>query len=187
MIDYISQRNADPGNDHRPCLDTSHAIDTLFEVERLDEILEIERAGLLGMTVDGNRPWPWVEVLRVAVRVVLARAELVKIIVSRDVFVAIWRHIGTQFALADVRQTGATSFWYDSAKGSSRQGRCTCNGARTNEIPPPHVVLMACDFSRTDIGRFLDEHRVPRAVQAVSLLNRPILEQFYCSTLDGNE
>ena len=89
LVDDVLQRNADPRNDHRPRLDAAHAIDALFEGERLDEVFELVLGRLGDLTLDLQRPRRGLEVSGVDRRLVLAGAELVEIVVAGDVLVQV--------------------------------------------------------------------------------------------------
>src|SRR2546425_731410 len=78
-------REAEPGHDHRPRLDASHAIDPLLQRGPLDELVDIDHLRPVHLTLDSYRPRPRPERARVRGRVALVRAELVEVVVGGDV------------------------------------------------------------------------------------------------------
>ena len=84
-LDEVAERESDPGDDHRPGLDAAQPIDALLERMRLQEVLERVAALALAFAVDDHGPGPWAQAAGIAGRVVLARAELVEVVVTGDV------------------------------------------------------------------------------------------------------
>ena len=84
-------------------LDAAHAVDALLEIEWPNEVFEVERAGLLRVALDRDRPGSRLEILRVLERVGLARPELVVVVVGRDVLVTVERLVSAVVARPHVR------------------------------------------------------------------------------------
>src|SRR5467141_1729434 len=55
-LEEIAQREADPGDHHRPCLDAAHAIDTLLEWKPPEEHVDVDDLRSVDLTPDGHRP-----------------------------------------------------------------------------------------------------------------------------------
>ena len=108
MLDDICEWNADPWDNHRPGFDTAHAIDAFLERMGFYKIFEMKCTGLLGMALDFDRPGMRLEVLRILVRVVLLRTELIVIVISRDVFVRVYGLVGAQITFRDVGELGTS-------------------------------------------------------------------------------
>ena len=142
-LDDFGKRDADPGNDHRPGLDTAHAVDALLEIEWLDKVVEVERAGLLYVPVNRDRPGACFEVLCVAKRIVLAGAELVIVVVGRDVLVTIGLLGRAERALAHIRQLRAVAVGNDGAQRRAGQQARTSNAAGAHKLAAVEVVGLA--------------------------------------------
>src|SRR5678815_4290770 len=79
------ERKAKPWNYHRPCLDTAMAIDPVFKRGELEQIIEIEGTRVLNATRHFDSPRSCHEALGDNRDFLLARRELVEIVVVRDV------------------------------------------------------------------------------------------------------
>src|SRR5205807_9774558 len=86
-----AQGEADPRHDQRPGLDATEAVGTLFERMGLENVLEREFPLDLRLAVDRDAPGLGLQKVRVALRVLLLRAELVEVVVARDLFELVWR------------------------------------------------------------------------------------------------
>jgi hypothetical protein len=75
-------RVADPGNHHRPALDTAQAVDALFQRRQLEQAVDIERHRFFDLAFDGHSPRAGAQGVRVVGRVALVEAELVEIVVA---------------------------------------------------------------------------------------------------------
>src|SRR5437899_1125655 len=79
-----AQGEADPRHNQGPGLDATEAIDALFERMRLENVLEGEFPLDLRLAIDSDAPALSLQKVRVALRVFLLRAELVEVVVARD-------------------------------------------------------------------------------------------------------
>src|SRR5918994_6060299 len=55
-LDYIAQREAYPGDHHRPALDTAQSINAFFERMRVNQVLELIDRWLMHLSLNGHRP-----------------------------------------------------------------------------------------------------------------------------------
>src|SRR5579863_8548421 len=62
LVQKRRERKTIPRNDHRPCLNTSHAIDAFLRRESRHDLAEIESARLSNHAVDLDGPGQWFEV-----------------------------------------------------------------------------------------------------------------------------
>jgi hypothetical protein len=151
VLHHVGKRNSDPRDHHRPGFDATHPVDALLEVERFDEVVEMERAGLLGMTVDRDAPGPWLEILRVLGRVILGRAEFPEIVVSGYVVEAGRRLVGAELALAHIREFRKLALRYDRAEyRRSERYTAGCRSCR-HELPAVQVIALTRDLRGPDI------------------------------------
>jgi hypothetical protein len=92
----IGQREADPRNYHRPALDAPMAVDALLERLPFQDVLEIHRALLGALAVDGHGPRRGLEVARELGRLILVSTELVVVVVCGDVFPLVRLLVGAE-------------------------------------------------------------------------------------------
>src|SRR5690606_27854163 len=85
--DQFGQREAEPGNDHRPGFDATQAIDTLLELARSEQFLHRILPRTLDFAIHHDGPGLDNHARSISCRIPLARAELVKIVVMRGVTV----------------------------------------------------------------------------------------------------
>ncbi len=79
------EREPEPGDDHRPGLDAAHAIDAFLQRVSAEQVVGVELAGPLDLAADRDRPGAGAESRGLARGIVLARSELIEVVVSRDV------------------------------------------------------------------------------------------------------
>ena len=84
-LDHIREREANPGDDHRPTLDTAMAINALLEREGLDEIIECIIGRLVDEAVNLQGPGFSGEGMGILARIAFTGAELVIVVVARHV------------------------------------------------------------------------------------------------------
>ncbi len=77
------------------------------------------------MAIDRDRPRPRSEFLCMTIGIVLARAELVVVVVGRDVFVAVRWLIRAEFAVTDIVEPAAALLRHDRSQRRATQ----CRGA----------------------------------------------------------
>lgn len=75
LVEQRGEREPDPGDDHRPRFDATHAVVPILE-RYGEQILQSEFLRLGDETVDFHRPWCRFEVFRVGLRLTLAKIEL---------------------------------------------------------------------------------------------------------------
>src|SRR5213076_1726241 len=56
LLEQGTQRKSDPGNYHRPTLNTAMAIDALLGRRKLYQVIEVESPGLIHQTADFYSP-----------------------------------------------------------------------------------------------------------------------------------
>ena len=157
-LDDVPERDADPGDHHRPGLDAAHAVDALLERVWLDEVLERVLRRLGDHALDLDRPASCLEVLRVLRRFILAGAEFVEVVIGGDVLVQIGLFGRTELALfhragefrARLRERVAGK-----RPDAGADERC---GRRLDELPAAQVQALRGDLGRADIQRLLNEH-----------------------------
>ena len=98
------ERDPHPWNHHRPCLDAAVTVDSFFELERLDQILDVVIRGLGAVSVDLHRPGAGVELSRVPRRIALVAAELVEVVVVRDLLERVELLVGRHDVLCDLER-----------------------------------------------------------------------------------
>ena len=157
-FDHCFQRYTHPRDNHRPGFDAAQAIDSLLEIKRFDEVVKIEGAGLLGVTIHGNLPGPRIEILGVHVWIRFAGAKLVVVVVGRDGLVVVGRLAGTELAGPDVLEHRAPLVRDNRAESRTRRSERTGNASRANKIAAIQIVFLARDFRRANIGGLLDQH-----------------------------
>ena len=101
------ERIADPGNDHRPRLDTAERIDALLEGRQLQQVVDVEAGGLAHEAAHLHRPGPRVQEVAEPRRVVLVHAELVKVVVGRGLVEPVGRLRGAPPRVAQSRERPA--------------------------------------------------------------------------------
>ena len=74
-----------PRNDHRPRLNTTESINAIFERCKLKQVIEIKRTGSLNAAGDLDCPRARYEAFRSRRHSLLARRELIEVVVVRDV------------------------------------------------------------------------------------------------------
>ena len=99
-LQEVGEREADPGDDHRPGLDAAHPIDALLEREPAAELVDIHDLRLGDLSVDGDGPGAGPEGPRPPRRLVLVDAELVEVVVRRHVAIRSLRLRGAEGAAA---------------------------------------------------------------------------------------
>jgi len=92
-LQQISQREADPWDDHRPAFDAAHAIDTFFGGCDFKDVVETKDFWFLHETLDGNFPIADYETGSGRGDSFFIGREFVEIVVVRDVFVGSLRFI----------------------------------------------------------------------------------------------
>ena len=78
----VGQGNADPGDHHRPRLDTAQSIDALLQRVRSEQVLERNGAGFGDLAFDRDRPGSRPQAMGVAGRILLVGPELVEVVVA---------------------------------------------------------------------------------------------------------
>ena len=94
----VPEREADPGNHHRPGFHAAQAVDTLLERVGAEQVLQREPARLLAFAIDEDRPGPGPQPVRMLGGIGLVRAELVEVVVAG--------HLGQRIALLAGRVAG---------------------------------------------------------------------------------
>ena len=87
LLDELREGVAVPGNHHAPCLDTAEAVDALLHRFELHQRVDVKGLLLLHQSGHLHGPWPRVHGAGIPRRIALVRAELVEIVVVRDVLV----------------------------------------------------------------------------------------------------
>ena len=107
-FDDIGQRNTQPGNDHRPCLNAAQAVNALFKLRGLGEVLQGKAPAVIDLAIDHHAPGLGFQAARMAGRVALVGAEFEKVVVATGVikggnfiFVRIARGDGSPLGFAD--------------------------------------------------------------------------------------
>src|SRR5690606_39916649 len=72
----VGEREADPGDHHRPALDAAQPVDALLEPRGRHEILERIGARAADQSVDDHRPWLGGQRSSMRLRIPLVDAEL---------------------------------------------------------------------------------------------------------------
>src|ERR1700746_418851 len=85
LVQKRRERKTIPRNDHRPCLNASHAIDAFLRRESFHDLVEIESTRLSNHAVHLDGPGQWLEVSRVLGWIGFADTEFVKVVVACDV------------------------------------------------------------------------------------------------------
>jgi hypothetical protein len=80
----VAERHADPGHHHRPRLDAAQPVDPLFELVRLDQVVELVVGRLVAVPVHLHRPRPGGQTPPMPLRVALVAPELVEVVVAGD-------------------------------------------------------------------------------------------------------
>ena len=93
-IDDAGQRDADPGDHHRPPFDAPEAVDPFLQLNRFDQILEMVVSWLVAQTVDLDLPWTRLQRAAKSLGIVLARPELEEIVVTGDLIERIQLLVG---------------------------------------------------------------------------------------------
>src|SRR6185369_13782964 len=75
---------------HRPCLDTAHAINSIFGGNAFNEVVEIVASRLFAHALNLDCPGLGSEILCPSSRVILTSSEFVVIVVRGDVFEGSW-------------------------------------------------------------------------------------------------
>jgi len=83
-LQQLAQREAEPGDDHRPGLDATEAVDAFLRGELADEILDAIRAGPVDQPAHFHSPGRGLEMGAEERRVALVQAELIEVVVGRD-------------------------------------------------------------------------------------------------------
>ncbi|SSM13014.1 Uncharacterised protein [Klebsiella pneumoniae] len=78
------QREADPGDHHRPGFHTAHTINALFQREAFGQIVMVKGQRFRHFATDGERPGIGAQATRVRRRIGFIEAEFIKIIVTGD-------------------------------------------------------------------------------------------------------
>ncbi len=84
--DQVCEREAVPGDDHGPRLDAAHPIDALLEREPAEQVVDADRLGPVHLALDRDGPGPRPQRSGQARWILLGRAELVEVVVRRDLF-----------------------------------------------------------------------------------------------------
>ena len=100
----VTEREAEPRDDHRPCLDASHAIDALFEREPSQQRVDVDDLRPAHLTFDGDRPRARSQRAGPFGRVALLGAELVEVVVRGDVAERRLRLVGPVGSTASDRE-----------------------------------------------------------------------------------
>src|SRR5690606_23707123 len=157
---YGAERYAYPRNHHRPCFDAAHAVDPLFERVRLEQVFEREGPGYFRFARDADRPRHALESTRVRCRGTLRGAELIDVVVGRDVFVARQLLVGAVTPIASKLERALRS-----AECQRGCGRTGAEGKRSLEkLASAHVNALGCDLGGCNARgvsgtRTFDQHR----------------------------
>ncbi len=84
-LEQSGEREAGPGDHHRPGFDAAHAVDAFFQRLALEDVFEREVSGFFGQAGDFHAPRSWLESAGMGSRIALAGAELVEIVVVRGI------------------------------------------------------------------------------------------------------
>ena len=85
-FDDVGQRNALPGNHHRPAFHTAQAVDAVLYGVAFQEVVQVEAAGQLGFAAYRHDPGLGLQGMGEFGRIGLAGAEFIEIVVAGDVF-----------------------------------------------------------------------------------------------------
>src|SRR5581483_6942725 len=86
-LDHAGEWDADPRYHHRPRLDTAQPVNAFLERERFQEIFQMIYRRLLHLAFDRDAPRARAQALGAFDRIVLVGAELVEVVIARDVVV----------------------------------------------------------------------------------------------------
>mmetsp|Transcript_6942 Transcript_6942/g.11094 ORF Transcript_6942/g.11094 Transcript_6942/m.11094 type:complete len:709 (+) Transcript_6942:1525-3651(+) len=98
QVQQVGQLKSVPRDHHRPRLDTAKTIDALLNGHRIHNLFHGIVAGIVDQPVDLDTPRRGRQHMRVAGRVVFACAELIEVIVLRDVLIAVGHQLGRRGA-----------------------------------------------------------------------------------------
>ena len=94
----LMQREADPGDHHRPGFHAAHTVNTLFQREAFGQIVMVKGQRLRHLTADGQRPGIGAQATRVRRRIGFIEAEFIKVIVVGDFIFRSKRQVSLPFS-----------------------------------------------------------------------------------------
>ena len=106
-VQEIRERKTDPGNHHGPSFDATQAVNPFLHRHAFDNVLERVIARFRHISVYLNGPWRSREGRGIACRIVLLIAELVEIVVGRNVFETVRLFVRRKPARLHIRDRGA--------------------------------------------------------------------------------
>ena len=126
-LDDLRERDANPGDHHRPRLDAAQTIDALLELNGLDEVLEMVVRRLVAEAIDLDGPGAGLQRSAIRVRIALAGAELVEVVVPRNLFESVQLLVGRNRLFLIATQGRARSV--EGAAVGCRLSACRLRGA----------------------------------------------------------
>ena len=156
--EQVTQREPDPGHDHRPCLDAAQAVDPLLLRKSLQDVLDPDLSRCLAFAIDNDIPGSGLQRVRIACRILLAGTELVEIVVARHVFVTGRLKVVPERGIDEAAHRRSLAWHPDQGCGGTGD-HADAQGRRCLEKrAPPGVVRGVGNFGRTDIAGLLDQH-----------------------------
>ena len=156
--EQVTQREPDPGHDHRPGLDAAQAVDPLLLRESLQDVLDADLSRCLAFAVDNDIPGPGLQCVGIACRIFLAGTELVEIVVAGHVFVASRLEVVPVRGIDEAAHRRSPARHLDQGRGGTGDHADAQGRRRLEKRAPPGVVRGVGNFGRTDIGGLLDQH-----------------------------
>ena len=129
--DHLGERQADPGDHHRPALDAAQPVDPLLEPLGPHDVVERVAPRPVAEPVDRHRPGRGGQPAGVRRRVALVGPELVEVVVAGD-HVERARRVGGRPAARGARERRRRP-----GRGQQRRGREP--GGAGQELPPPEI------------------------------------------------
>src|SRR5215469_8180282 len=160
LIQQRTQREAHRGNYHRPAFDAAHTIDAVFQMH-LQQGVDVEGLRLIDQAFHLDRPRMSVEILGQVRRLVLVRAELVIVVVMRDVVERRLLLRSAERTRGGLKlRTRQDRAWWNENLPDFVAGHCgTGDGSRSEKkFAAIEIQILRGDLRRSYIGGLLDQH-----------------------------